>query len=87
MNGYEKIVIMMTNASKKSSNDEDDITSPLILGEMTAAKKCSIGDIILDEDDLLINEELEGELHAGDTVLLNRLDAEDFVILCKVKEI
>lgn len=87
MNGYEKIVLMMANASKKTTNDDEDISSPFIMGEMISSKKCSIGDIELDEDDLLINEELEGNLHEGDTVILNRLNEEDFVILCKVKEI
>ena len=83
MNGYEKIVTMMQKAASKNG----DINSPFILGEMTDAKTCDIGDIVLDEDDLLVNAELKDNLAAGDTVLINRLDEDDFIILCKVEEI
>lgn len=83
MNGYEKIITMMKNAPSK----KQQINSPFLLGEMTSNNTCSIGDIELDEDDLLINTSLENKLEAKDTVLLSRLNEDDFIILCKVKEI
>lgn len=64
----------------------------LEIGVMTSAKKCSVGDLELDEDDLLIaehlitgyytkNDKYIKPLAKGDVVAVQQIDDETYAIL------
>lgn len=55
--------------------------------EMTDAEKCDIGDLVLDKDDLFVAEHLKGKLKKGDTVLVQRVSDERYVIIERVVEL
>ncbi len=57
------------------------------LAEMTGEKECDIGDLILDDDDLLVADHLKGKLKMGDTVLVQRLDDETYAIIERLVEL
>lgn len=57
----------------------------LEVGVMNSSNTCSIGDLELDKDDILLNSSLKGNLKKGDTVVAMQLGDQDmYVILCKV---
>ena len=75
MNGYEQIIKLMRK--------QGGVNNPPVpqLAEMTGAAECDIGDLILDNDDLLVADHLKDELKKGDTVLVQRVDDETYVII------
>lgn len=55
------------------------------IGTMTSSNSCTIGELPLDDDDLLINSSLKGKLEKGDEVLVTQImDQDVYVIICKV---
>ena len=78
MNAYEKIIKTIRAESSRGSKKE------IKLGTMKSATKCMMGQIELDDEDLLINETLDGELEAGDDVLIAQVSSGIYVILAKV---
>lgn len=76
---FAKLLVMMREQGSK------DNPTTLELGEMLSPNTCTVGELPLDEDDLLINSSLKGKLVKGDLVALMQLfDQEEYVILCKV---
>lgn len=64
-----------------------DNPETLLIGVMKSAKTCSIGDLVLDAEDLLVNSYYTGnnKLHKGDQVVLMKVQDQDiYVILSKV---
>lgn len=79
MNGYEKMIQVIREEMSREKNDH-----PIRLGTMESAKSCSVGEMVLEADDLLVDEELEKKLEAGDTVLVAEVSNTRFVIIAKV---
>ena len=80
MNGYEKIIDLM----RKEGATKNPETPKL--AEMISEDECSLGDLTLDSDDLLVADHLKGKLEEGDTVLIQRIDDETYVIIERVVE-
>lgn len=81
MNAYEQFIKLM--------REEGAANNPYtpFRAEMTDTEKCDIGDLVLDKDDLLVAEHLKGKLKKGDTVLVQRISDETYVIIEKVVEL
>ena len=77
MNGYEKIIKMMQKAGGKQQKS-------VALGIMQNESDCKIGDLILDSEDYLIAERLQGKLKKDDTVVVLRHTEETYIIIEKV---
>ena len=79
---YAKILKMMRVQGAKNN------PPCLELGTMMAKRKCSVGDLVLDKDDLMVNSSVKSSLSKGDTVAcLSIPSAGVYVILCKVEDI
>lgn len=68
-----------------------DNPETLVIGTMSSAKSCTVGELELDAEDLLVAEHLVTDgsrLKKGDTVVLMKLEEQDtYVILSKVVEL
>lgn len=76
MNGYEKLISIIRQEAKRNQE-----TYRIKRGTMTSAKTCTIGELELDEDDLI---KADIELKKGDEVLIVKLSENTWAILCKV---
>lgn len=81
MDGYEQIIKLMRQQGKVN-----DLPVPR-LAEMTAPEECDVGDLILDNDDLLVADHLKGKLKRGDTVLVQRVSDETYAIIERLVQI
>lgn len=81
MNGYEQIITLM-----RQQGCIGNLPVPR-LAEMTAETKCDIGDLVLDNDDLLVADHLKGKLKKGDTVLVQRVNDETYAIIERLVEL
>lgn len=79
MNAYERILKTIRKESEKVSEG-----NPFRLAEMVSENSCEFGNDVLDEEDLWIPERLVGELEAGDTVLIAKINESEYAILDKV---
>ena len=79
MNAYERILKTIRKESEKASEG-----NPFRLAEMVSENSCEFGNDVLDEEDLWIPERLAGELEAGDTVLIAKINESEYAILDKV---
>lgn len=75
MNGYEKIANMIKNQSNTASN--------IFLTTMESANSCTVNNLPLDSDDLLVSDHLT-DLKQGDLVVIVRLNDEKYAILERV---
>lgn len=76
MNGYEKLISIIRQEVKKNQE-----AYKIKRATMTSTKTCTIGELELDEDDLV---KADIELKKGDEVLVIKLSEDDWAILCKV---
>ncbi|MCI8408697.1 MAG: hypothetical protein HFJ09_05420 [Lachnospiraceae bacterium] len=76
MNGYEKLISIIRQEVKRNQE-----TYRIKRGTMTSAKTCAVGELELDEEDLI---KADIELKKGDEVLIVKLSEDTWVILCKV---
>lgn len=81
MDGYEKILKLMREQGQKLNPEG------LRLAEMISPRECSLGSLLLDEDDLLVASHLKGKLEKGDDVLVQKVSSDRYVIVAKVVEI
>lgn len=81
MNGYEKLIKVIREEGSRGKQ-----SFPVRLGTMETKEKCSAGEMELEGEELLVNEELKKKLEAGDTVLIARISETQFVIIAKVVE-
>lgn len=81
MNGYEQIIKLM-----RQQGEVNSLPVPRI-AEMTAPGECDIGDLVLDNDDLLVADHLKGKLKKGDTVLVQRVNDETYAIIERLVEL
>jgi len=56
------------------------------MAEMASDSTVKTGSLFLDEEDLLVNSNLKGKLEKGDTVLIQKVSEDTYVILAKVVE-
>ncbi len=80
MNSYEKMLMIMREQGKKGNLDTPK------MAEMASDSTVKIGTLLLDEDDLLVSSHLMGKLEKGDTVLLQKVSEDTYVIVAKVVE-
>lgn len=76
MNGYEKIIKTMREQSKSAPS--------MKVGTMLSETTCVMGQITLDEDDLMVSSHLKDKLKKNDDVLLVRISEDTYVIVAKV---
>lgn len=76
MNGYEKII--------KTMREQSESAPSMKVGTMLSENTCVMGQITLDEDDLLVSSHLKEKLKKNDDVLLVRISEDTYVILAKV---
>jgi hypothetical protein len=89
MNGYERIINLMRQQGATNN------PIPLQLGEMASATNCYVGDLKLDKDDFLVADHLTektaskvtSKLKKGDTVLVQRMSDEQYVIIERLVEL
>lgn len=81
MNGYERIITLM-----RQQGGVNNLPVPG-LAEMRSPDECDIGDMVLDSDDLLVADHLKGKLEKGDTVLVQRVNDEYYVIIERLVEL
>lgn len=79
MDAYEKMIKVMRTEGNRSST-----SYPLRLGTMTGKDSCSVGELELDAEDLMIASHLAGDLGKGDTVLVSQISGELFAVIEKV---
>lgn len=81
MNAEEKILKMLKGNGSSIA---------LQLGEMTSNSSCVIGELKLDQGDLMVNLDIS-ELTKGDIVICYKIDSETndekYLILCKVGDL
>lgn len=80
MNAYEKMLMIMREQGKRENPDT------LKMAEMASDSTVKTGSLFLDEEDLLVNSNLKGKLEKGDTVLIQKVSEDTYVILAKVVE-
>lgn len=76
VNGYEKLIHIIRQEAKR-----DQEIYKIKRGTMTSTKSCVVGELELDEDDLI---KADIELKKGDEVLIVKLSEDTWAILCKV---
>lgn len=76
VNGYETLIHVIRQEVKRNQE-----TYKIKRGTMTSTKTCAVGDLKLDEDDLI---KTDIELKKGDEVLTVKLSEDTWAILCKV---
>lgn len=80
MNAYEKMLMIMREQGKRENPDTPK------MAEMASDSTVKMGSLFLDEEDLLVNSNLKGKLEKGDTVLIQKVSEDTYVILAKVVE-
>lgn len=80
MNAYEKMLKIMREQGKKGN------PNTLKMAEMASESTVKTGTLLLDEDDLLMASHLKGKLEKGDTVLIQKVSEDIYVIVEKVVE-
>lgn len=80
MNAYEKMLMIMREQGKRENPDTPK------MAEMASDSTVKTGSLFLDEEDLLVNSNLKGKLEKGDTVLIQKVSEDTYVILAKVVE-
>ena len=80
MNAYEKMLMIIREQGKKGNPDT------LKMAEMASDSTVKTGTLILDEEDLLVDSNLKDKLEKGDTVLIQKVSEDTYVILAKVVE-
>lgn len=80
MNAYEKMLMIMREQGKRENPDTPK------MAEMASDSTVKTGSLFLDEEDLLVNSNLKGKLEKGDTVLIQKVSEDTYVILVKVVE-
>lgn len=75
MNGYEKMINLMRQQGNVCNEPVPK------LAEMTGPDACDIGGLELEQEDLLVAEHLKGHLRKGDTVLVQRVKEDKYVII------
>lgn len=80
MDGYEKILKLMREQGQKLNPEA------IRFAQMVSGKECSLGSLLLDEDDLLVASHLKGKLNKGDDVLVLKVSPDKYAILEKVVE-
>lgn len=78
MTAYEKLLKQMQNQAKK--------TLPCIpeIAEMLSENSVRVRNLVLKKEDLLCASHLTGKLTKGDTVLIQRISDEKYVIIERV---
>ncbi len=76
VNGYEKLIHIIRQEAKRNQE-----IYKIKRGTMTSTKSCAVGELELDEDDLI---KADIELKKGDEVLIVKLSEDTWAILCKV---
>lgn len=91
MNGYEKILYQMRKQGQKNAE------TGVRLGVIGRNLSCRVGELTLQQEDLLFAEQLltgyldqDGNavvpLEEGDSVLVKRLSAQKYAVLCRLTE-
>ena len=78
MTGYEKLLLIMRGQADKIKSSVPE------LAEMLSDCSLKIRELVLEKEDLLCADHLEGKLRKGDIVLIQRISEEKYVIIERV---
>lgn len=78
MTGYEKLLTVIRKQGKQAQVNTPE------LAEMLSDCSLKIRELVLEKEDLLCADHLEGKLRKGDIVLIQRISEEKYVIIERV---
>lgn len=78
MTGYEKLLMIIRKQGERAQVNAPE------LAEMLSDCSLKIRELVLEKEDLLCADHLEGKLRKGDIVLIQRISEEKYVIIERV---